>query len=276
MREEVFRYAENNRGFGMMSLPEALDGAPVVVLFNSGLIHREGPYRLNVMLSRALADCGYIAIRVDLSGKGDTPARENMINRESVALDWKYIKESINTRFGKRNLVLMGLCSGADNAIKITAAEKDVKGLILLDPISARDEGFSRRAMRAKLTNINKWLHLPVKLWKRAIRLIGSGNKTSGQVMNLRDEPTAEDSQLCFRHIASVQGRVLAFFTSHAMDCYNEQGQFVRALHIDGLDKCCEEVFWPLAEHLYPVEVHRQRLVDKVKDWAKQHFKELR
>lgn len=275
MKEEVFRYGENNRGFGMMSLPTELDNAPVAVLFNAGLIHREGPYRLNVLVSRALAQCGFIAIRIDLAGKGDTPAREGLVNRESVALDWQYIKKSIHARFGKRHLVLMGLCSGADNAIKTTATDADVKGLILLDPIAAHDADFNARAFRAKVTNIHKWLHLPISLWRRALRVIGVGGKLSEQMASLRDEPTAEDSQRCFTHIVNVKGQVLAFFTSQTLEHYNQQGQFSRALNIAGLAERCEEIFWPQVEHLYPVDVHRQRLIAKVRDWAQRHFHEF-
>ncbi len=275
MKEEVFRYGENDRGFGMMSLPAMPDKAPVAVLFNAGLIHREGPYRLNVLISRALAHCGFIAIRIDLSGKGDTPAREGLLNRESVALDWNYIKKSIHARFGKRNLILMGLCSGADNAIKIAAEEKDVKGLILLDSISIRDAQFHRRALRAKLTDIRKWLALPAILSRRFLRVFRLAHNTSAQMASLRDEPTTDDLLRCFTHIVSTQGQVLAFFTSHALGHYNQQGQFARALNIAGLENCCEEVFWPQVQHLYPVEIHRQRLVAKVHDWAQRHFNDL-
>ena len=275
MKEEVFRYGENNRGFGMVSLPADLDNAPVVVAFNAGLIHREGPYRLNVHLCRTLADCGFIAIRIDLSGKGDTPAREGLTNRESVALDWKYIKESINDRFGKRSLTLMGLCSGADNAIKVTAEENDVRGLILLDPVSSTDAGFERRVLKGKLTNIHKWLNLPANLWRRFRRRIGRETDPYAHVLGLRDEPTSEDTQRCFAHIVNNHGRVLAIFTSQQAERYNQEGQFARAMDIAGFDRCCEEVFWPQVEHLYPVQVHRERLVEKIRDWAQRQFDTL-
>jgi pimeloyl-ACP methyl ester carboxylesterase len=275
MKEEVFRYGENDRGYGMMSLPAILDNAPVVIIFNSGLIQREGPYRLNVHVCRNLADCGFIAIRIDLSGKGDTPAREGLVNRESVALDWKYIKESINARFGKRSLTLMGLCSGADNAIKITADEKDVKGLILLDPVSPPDADFHRRALKAKLTNIHKWLELPANMRRRFRRRMGWETDPYGHMASLRDLPTFQDSQRCFTRIVHNNGRVLAIFTSQAVERYNQEGQFARAMNVVGFDQCCEEVFWPQVEHIFPVQVHRDRLVEKIRDWAQRQFNTL-
>jgi hypothetical protein len=275
MKEEVFRYGENNRGLGMVSLPAILDNAPVVVTFNAGLIHREGPYRLNVHICRTLAECGFIAIRIDLSGKGDTPVREGLINRESVALDWKYIKASINDRFGQRSLTLMGLCSGADNAIKVTAEDKDVKGLILLDPVSLQDAEFHRRALKAKLTNIHKWLNLPANMLRRFRRRMGWETDPYEHMASLRDEPTPQDYHRCFTHIVRNRGQVLVIFTSQAVERYNREGQFARAMDIAKFDQCCEEVFWPQVEHLFPVQVHRDRLLEKIRDWAQRQFNTL-
>jgi hypothetical protein len=275
MKEEVFRYGENNRGFGMVSFPSNLENAPVVVTFNAGLTHREGPYRLNVHICRMLAECGFIAIRIDLSGKGDTPARVGLINRESVALDWKYIKESINDRFGVRSLTLMGLCSGADNAIKITAEEKDVKGLILLDAVSPPDADFHRRALKDKLTNIHKWLNLPMNIRRRFLRSMGRETDPYEHMASLRDEPTPQDYQRCFTHVVRNRGQVLAIFTSQSVERYNREGQFARAMDIAKFDQCCEEVFWPQVKHLFPVQVHRDRLLEKIRDWAQRQFNTL-
>jgi hypothetical protein len=79
----------------------------------------------------------------------------------------------------------------------------------------------------------------------------------------------------CFTNIAQHKGKVLAVFTSQALTHYNVAGQFVRALGVNGLEDCCEEVFWPLVTHLYSVELHRDRLVKKVSSWGRQHFSDL-
>ena len=139
--ERIFTYGEHQHGIGVISEPEDTASSPVVVLLNAGLSHRAEPYRLNVLLGRQLASLGYIALRVDLSGKGDSPARETMSNRESVALDWSYMKKSLEKRYGPRSMLIFGLCSGADNGIKLCAQDSAIKGLILLDPVSRPDAG---------------------------------------------------------------------------------------------------------------------------------------
>ncbi len=275
MKEEVFRYAESNRGFGMVSLPEDPSNAPVAVLLNAGLISREGPHRLNVLVCRSLAHLGYIAIRVDLSGKGDTPQREGMSNRESVALDWTHIKSAINDRFGKRNLLLVGLCSGADNAIKIAADEKDVRGLVIIDPVSPKDKDFQKREFLSKITNPHKWLNLPFSFLTRIRRATGIEEDTHQEMAALRDEPTLEDLTNCINHIVSCQGKVLAVFTSQASYHYNEHGQFTRTLNIPGFETCCTEIHWPLVDHIFIVQAHRERLVGEIAQWADKNLNQL-
>lgn len=273
MREEAFYYGESDRGFGMITLPKQTESAPVAVLFNAGLVHREGPYRLNVFIARALADIGIISIRVDLSGKGDTPSRDGLINRKSVALDWSFIKKRISERFDHKNLLLIGLCSGADNAIKITAEEDNVRGLVLMDPVSPKDHDFNKRLLISKLTNPHKWLNLPYSLAKRFRRATGIEKDPHQEAIMVRDEPTLKDLHNCMKKIVACNGKVLAVFTSQASYHYNDQGQFVRALNIKGLDNCCEELYWPLVNHIYQVQTHRERLVKKISSWAGENLR---
>jgi len=276
VKEHVFRYGENNRGLGMITLPENTEGAPVIVLLNAGLLHRTEPYRLNVLACRRLAEIGYICVRVDLSGKGDTPSRKGLINRESVALDWQFIKNSLEKQFGKRNFIIFGLCSGADNGIKIAAQDPAVKGLILLDAVSKRDSGFAKRTIYNKVTNISKWLNLHNTIRKELMKKINPQKKLLENSTGLRDEPTDNDMQQCFEGLVARKGRILAIFTSQALAHYNEKGQFCRVMSITGLDKICEETFWPTVDHLYTVQAHREQLLNKISDWCCSQLNHLR
>lgn len=275
MKEEVFRYGESNRGFGLVSIPDDPIEAPVAIILNAGLISREGPHRLNVLVCRALANLGYIAIRVDLSGKGDTPQREGLSNRESVALDWSFIKSAIGNRFGTRNLVLIGLCSGADNAIKIAATEKDVRGLVIIDSVSPKDKDFQKRMLLSKITNPYKWLNLPFALMKRFQQATGVEQDSLQAMLVLRDEPTKKHLLDCMHRIVENQGKILAIFTSQASYHYNMQGQFTLALDIPGFENCCSEIHWPLVDHIFIVQTHRERLVKEISKWADENLKYL-
>lgn len=275
IKEQIFTYGEHQHGIGVISEPEDTTNSPIVVLLNAGLSHRAEPYRLNVLLGRQLATLGYIALRVDLSGKGDSPARETMSNRESVALDWSFMKKSLEKLYGPRVLLIFGLCSGADNGIKLCAQDKSIKGLILLDPVSRQDAGFGKRDFIRKITNPSKWVNIH-RIVSRRIKQNTSGESSLlSSPMDLRDEPNEDDMEKCFEGLVKKDGRVLAVFTSQTLYHYNKCGQFVSAMGVDGLEPIIEEVFWPNAKHIYPIEVHRNRLIETVSDWAGRQLEHL-
>ncbi len=268
IQEKPLHYGEGGRGLAMLTLPEQMEGAPVVFLFNAGLLHRAEPYRLNVLAARRLAKAGYICVRLDLSGKGDTPPRDGLTNRESVALDWKHLSDAVERQYGSRSFLLLGLCSGADNGIKLAALDRRIRGLILLDAESPRDNGFARRRLLKRLMSRRTWLRLPVIVLNRLKRKSGTARPNLG----LRDLPRSDDLETCVKNLVELNGRVLAVFTSHAVQSYNEVGQFARAIGIAGFDQLCVEHFWPDTEHLYPVEAHRVRLLNLIEGWGKQHL----
>lgn len=273
IHEKLFRYGEGGRGFSILTSPEHDDGSPIVVMLNAGLLHRAEPYRLNVLAARRLATLGYHCVRVDLSGKGDTPPREGLSNRESVALDWKYLREGLERQFGPRSLVIMGLCSGADNGVKLAAADESIRGLILLDLRSPVDAGFRLRQVTAKMLRLRTWLHLPAILKRR---LLPTTSRDGQWKNDLRDHPRPDELRLCAQNLLRSDGRMLMVFTSQATGCYNDQGQFVRAMGITGLDRICREYFWPEVDHLYPVEAHRERLLVAIEHWAAEHLEHFR
>lgn len=279
IKEQVFTYGDHQHGIGVLSEPDDCTESPIVILLNAGLSHRAEPYRLNVVLARELARIGYLALRVDLSGKGDSPARQGLSNRESVGLDWSYIKQSLHKLYGPRTLLIFGLCSGADNGIKICAHDSAVGGLILLDPVSRQDAGFAKRELVRKLTNPSKWANIHKIIARRLTSGSSSGKSLLDTPMDLRDEPNAEDTDHCFEGLVRRNGKVLAVFTSQALYHYNRQGQFSSAMGIDGTEQIIEEVFWPNAKHIFPIDAHRKRLIETVTTWAGcylSHFRNLK
>jgi pimeloyl-ACP methyl ester carboxylesterase len=273
IHERSLRYGEGGRGFAMVTLPEHDRSAPIVVLLNAGLLHRAEPYRLNVLTARRLAALGYLCVRMDLSGKGDTPAREGLSNRESVALDWRLVCEALDHAFGRRPTIIMGLCSGADNGIKLSAIDQRVHGLVLLDAQTPRDRGFLARRLLSKALDWHSWARLPERLFGR--RKPARRGQASPPT-NLRDLPRPEDLATCIRHLVDKDGRLLMLFTSSASRYYNREGQFARAYATPGLRKICKEHYWPDVEHLYPVQAHRDRLVDTIEAWATEHLEHFR
>ena len=167
LTEEPLQFGEGGRLFGILTLPSMpprnAQELPVFVFLSAGLLHRVGPYRLHVRLGRELAQMGFSSLRVDLAGTGDSPPRPGLTNQQSVAADFAEILGVLESRLGRLPLVLAGLCSGADNAMRLTLKEPRVVGMVLLDPICFPDRGFQGLRVRSLrgtriLLDISPWL----------------------------------------------------------------------------------------------------------------------
>jgi hypothetical protein len=269
--EEPLQFGEGGRLFGILTLPavpfQNPQELPVFVFFNAGLLHRVGPHRLYVHLARDLSRMGFSSLRVDLAGKGDSPSRPGFINhQQSAAADYKEILRVLESRLAPGPLVLAGLCSGADDAIRLAPNDSRVVGLLLLDPVCSPDDGFRTRAFVLRYTNTARY----VAWLKRRFEAPSTEPRGEEEVdpLSIRDVPTQEQLRTAFESIREREGRVLSVFTQYALGYYNQAGQLGRVLGVDGYQQFCTELFWPHAEHIYTLDLHRRRLMGVVKTWA--------
>src|SRR5207244_13297311 len=76
--------------------------------------------------------------------------------QQSAAADYEENLRVLESRLAPGPLVLAGLCSGADDAIRLAPKDSRVVGLVLLDPVCAPDDGFNARAFAdRKSTRLN-------------------------------------------------------------------------------------------------------------------------
>ena len=145
VRENVYTFGPDKSLVAAVTEPVRGAGenaAPVIVILNTGIIHRVGHQRKFVTLARELAARGYIVVRFDFGGIGDSerrgdnlPALEGCLDDIRVILDW------LEASRGHRRSILLGLCSGADHAIIYAGSDPRVVGAGLLDPLGEDLDG---------------------------------------------------------------------------------------------------------------------------------------
>jgi hypothetical protein len=282
LMEEPLQFGDGGRLLGILTLPSRsprkAPELPVFVFLNAGLLHRVGPHRLYVLLARDLSRIGFSSLRVDLAGTGDSPRRPGLTYPQSVAADFREISSVLESRLGRLPLVLAGLCSGAHNAVRLTPEEPRVVGMVLLDPICFPDAGFRARAVVLKYTKPARYIAWLKRRFK-ALTIprggkqeendsVGVHNPTWEQLRAAWGIPNREQLRAAFQSIREREGRVISVFTLSARECYNQTGQLGRVLGVDGYQQFATELFWPQAEHTYPLELHRHRLIEEIKTWA--------
>ena len=78
MRERTLLFGDGKSLVGIITEPPPSDevlARPAVILLNAGLLHRIGPNRVHVRLARRLAEAGFVVMRFDYSGIGDSRPR---------------------------------------------------------------------------------------------------------------------------------------------------------------------------------------------------------
>lgn len=118
---ETICLQQESRLMGVLSRPasnlQANKDKTLVLLANSGSVHRVGPNRVYVELAREASIAGFSVLRFDLSNLGDSvvgePTNENhpypFSSTQDIANTISYMKK----HFGYKKFILAGLCSGA-------------------------------------------------------------------------------------------------------------------------------------------------------------------
>jgi len=155
---------------------------PAVVILNTGIAHRVGHHRMYVRMARELAAAGHLVFRFDFSGIGDSANREDGLSPleahqadVSEALDWLTASCDVN------EAVLIGLCAGAEIALRYGYSDKRVVGLALLDPTIPGTARFYAHYIGRRITQLRSWWSFVTgrgRIWKelseRARSVIGA------------------------------------------------------------------------------------------------------
>ncbi len=171
MKETVHLFGGRQSLVGVMSAPEgpATDPQqPVVVILNSGLVHRAGPNRLSVRLARTLAAKGLTAFRFDFNGVGDSAIRLGRTTfAESAITDTLEALDFLQQATGARRFVLTGVCSGAVVALKTGLRDRRVAALIPINVREYRGEALTHEDLEAVTLHYYWRVKFNPVSWKR-------------------------------------------------------------------------------------------------------------
>lgn len=131
--------------FGILSEPlrppgSPADAAPALMLVNSGAVHLVGPNRLYVTLARHFASLGFVVLRVDLSGLGDSDAHQGEpqvapYTRLGLRDIERWLVHLKNLRLVKA-CDLLGICSGGFHAFRSALVGLPFAKVLSLNPVN--------------------------------------------------------------------------------------------------------------------------------------------
>ncbi len=251
----------------------------MAVFLNSGLVHRIGVSRLYVNMARALAADGITSLRFDFSGIGDSDPRRDSLTFEQGAVEevGNAIDYLISSR-GASQIVLVGLCSGADMAFYAALTDERVIAMCMLDPFVYRTPYFQVLRYGPRILSRTSWRNLVTGRNKigRAIRRLASArdqeaDMEAGSDMVIspysRTFPPKAKVVAGLRTLADRGVKMLNIFSSGMEHDYNHQGQYRRTFRDVPFRGLMEEYYFPAADHVFSRLEQQQRAVELLRSW---------
>jgi len=172
LTEEAVVFGASRSLAGIVSHPAEFDPVrPAVLLLNSGLTHRAGPYRLYVKLARKLASLGFLVLRFDFSGIGDSGLRNDGVPQNRAhPLETREAMDYVEAAWGTRTFILMGVCRGAWVSFATARQDSRVTALVLINPDTLADNRQSPISTHLKTTSFVAAAVGRGSTWRRVLR----------------------------------------------------------------------------------------------------------
>lgn len=288
MKEKAFLFGKHKSLFGVVTEPPSpalAAGRPAVILLNAGVVHRIGPHRKSVTIARRLAAEGFVVMRFDQSGLGDSePRRDALSFQDGAVSDIQEAMEHLEKSRQISTFVLMGLCSGADNSYQTTVRDARSVGALMMDGYSYKTPEFFVRDIMIRARRVRSWRDTGKRKISALMSMVQDRLDRGSQPPEAPAAPAGPIPQYVRefppkeQFIADVQAMVargvkLHFVYSSGMpEYYNYEGQLMDSL--GGLDfkGMVTSEFFGGTDHTFTEQKSREELVMSVVRWIKRSF----
>jgi pimeloyl-ACP methyl ester carboxylesterase len=246
---------------------------PVIIILNAGIIHRVGPSRVHVALARRLAGLGYATLRFDLAGVGDSErSDEARAPLDGALADIREVLDSFASTMQSRRAVLVGICSGADQAVIYAGSDPRVVGVVLVDPHIPRTGRYYLYYYGRRLFRMSSWLNVflgrhPMWHANRPGAIADETRPEGGFIRELNSHEIRSFLEQAYRKAVQGSNQFLAVFTGgvEAQHCYRTQllDAFPRIRFGDGL----RLEYFKDADHTFESDTERRRLIELIAEW---------
>lgn len=277
MRERAVKFGSSSNLVGVLTEPPPGSGCedrPAVLFLNSGILHHAGASRLYVKLARRLASSGFLCLRFDFAGVGDSePRRDTLPFARGAVADAKEAMDFIQSSRGIRTFILVGLCSGADMAYHVSLADERVVGLAKLDAWVYSTRRSVVRHYAPKVLDLKQWRHsIRVRLEERRARASTAAEDPAASHYVApeyrRKFPPREEVQEGLRRLTERGVRLYYFFSGDQGKIFNYPTQYRESFRgVDFRDLLTVD-FQPESDHTVTGLKHQDEVVRAIHAWA--------
>jgi hypothetical protein len=251
------------RLFGVLSMPAMRDSrAPPVLIPNTGTEHRVGPNRLHVQMCRALASAGIPALRIDLSGFGDSSAGGVLDSTRDLQ---EAIDELRKRGHGER-VFGVGLCSGAHDIHQLARVDERVIGAAFID-------GYAYPTPLFRLNYAWQRLSDPLRMLRNLGRRLHDSSDEKDdfdpdEAEYLR-QPSGADMSRDLQLFMRRQMALMFVYTGQVQSSYNYRGQLLDAFgELRAYDRLTLH-YLIHADHTFSRTDMRSQMISTLVQWLK-------
>ncbi len=283
MIERAIAFGPDGRLVGILAEPDpalAVVNAPAALMWNVGIQHRVGPYRVQVDIARDLARRGFVSLRFDLSGMGDSDVRQDSrTDGERALSDARDAIGLLAKRRGASKFLPIGFCSSVDAVHRLSLEDERVVGACFIEGYAYHTRGFWLR-YPLRLLNRERWKRY---LEDRAQKILARRGRTiavdplkeeravMGSVF-ARQYPTMGQFGADVRKLAARGTRLLFVYVGGDTE-FNHSGQLSEMVGMRLPSEAVELEYYPDADHTFFRVADRRRLVARVGEWAARTFR---
>lgn len=267
-REQAFRFGRARHLVGIAGVPDDTSATVGVIVLNAGLVHRIGPFRLHVEMTRRLNASGYPTLRFDLSTLGDSGSSgESQTKVQQVNADVDDAMRLLGQQAGCSRFVLIGLCSGAQNAHSVACSDNKVVGAVFLDGYAYRTFGYRIRHYIPRLFDGERWR----RALTRSRNQQAAATRSPEPVFAVAPSPQA----VVRTDLAGMieRGMRLSLIYSGGISNYfNHSRQFRECFGSVVSHPYVSTSFLRESDHTYILTGDRHRLLDNIEHWIASNF----
>lgn len=277
MRERAVKFGASSNLVGVLTEPPPGSGSeerPAVLFLNSGILHHAGASRLYVKLARRLASSGFLCLRFDFAGVGDSePRRDTLPFARGAVADAKEAMDFLQSTRGNQRFILVGLCSGADMAYHVSLADERVVGLAKLDAWVYSTRRSVVRHYAPRVLSLQQWRHsIGVRLEERRARATAAVEDPAASPYVApeyrRKFPPREEVEEGLRRLTDRGVRLYYFFSGDQGKIFNYREQYRESFSgVDFRDLLTVD-FQPESDHTVTGLQHQEEVVNAIHAWA--------
>lgn len=272
--EQACAFGEKSTLTGVYTPAVDLENAkPCAIYLTAGLLHHVGPSRLHVELARTLSAEGVAGLRFDLSGAGDSETSSlggYFIDRS--VLEIRQAMNYLESQFGHQQFVLIGLCSGADDALAAAQKDSRVVGVVLLNGYAYKaGKFFVNRVRKFYLPRLFMWKKLRNRLSSLLVRESKIDMTNRSELVELDDDfryiPPQQETADVLATLSAEKTDLLFIYTGSEHDVYTYEGQLYAMFPTMRESPYVSEHYLQEADHTLILKSDRDTVIRWVCAW---------